>query len=252
MQSVEKSYQLFRNNPLSKKYIHRLRVEMRKLRAALNFLKPIISEELYQSINNILKNLGFKLSPIRDLDTLIELTNSISEKNPKLLKNYANVFVYLEKERILLAQQNSQRKNISEFDDGFKKVSQMLSNLEFNLNNEEGSNFEEFIESRFLQIEKKVNKRYKRLDYTDYETVHELRKDAKKLRYAAISFKTILNAEIRKPVKKKTKKIQDELGKRTDAHVSTEILEQYKEKAKSIKLKGALQKLIDYKSDIEK
>ncbi len=238
-------YELYRNNPFNKDYIHRLRVEMRKLRALLSFLKPIIDKEVYGKLNNNFRDLGKLLSPLRDLDTLIGIMSEIAKSKPDLINNYANIFSYLEKERYQSAKEGTKKKFIKEFDQLLFETN-TVETLELALEETNTATFERFIKERYKDKAKKMKKHYKELDQTNYEAIHEVRKEAKKVRYAAVGFKTILPKKKRKKIKTNAIYIQEHLGQLTDKHVSIDLLSLYRDKAKDEQIKQSFQIIIDY------
>lgn len=243
--SIQECYRRYRNNPFNKAYVHRLRVELRKLRALINFLKPLLKLKIYKQVNGMLRDLGKQLSPLRDLDTLIEICSEIAIEEPNLIDNYADVFSYLESERYNLANKGTENEFIALFDTFLLDGKKILQLLEFNINKVNEESFEKFVQKRYKQKAKKLKKRYKELDLTDYEKVHEVRKKAKKVRYSAVGFKKIIPSKERKPIKKNAKYIQEHLGEITDVHVSIELLENSRNRAPDKLIKESLQKIIE-------
>lgn len=245
---VKASYLKYRNNPYEADYIHRFRVDLRKMRVLFNFLKPFLNKDIYETFNQSLRDLGRRLSPLRDLDALIEECSDLSLTEPYLIDNYAEVFRFLEKERLRLVKSQSTKKALKAFEGILEAADGILQQLVlFEKQNE--ASFSKHFNKRYQHKIDKFEKAFAELDITDYEAVHEVRKLAKKVRYASVGFKTVLAKKERKKVKKRAKKIQEYLGEITDTHVSIEILMEYKEKAKAEKLKEAFQRIIEYHQD---
>lgn len=243
---ISSSYQNFKNNPYSTNHVLRLRVELRKLRALLSFLKPVLNIDIYQYLNSELKAIGLELSKKRDLDTLIEVLEETAIKEGELLSNYADLFGYLEKERLKEADRVGSNRIISSFDLTFTKIQQTLAELVFHLDTNKYIRLENFVVTRFNKKAKNLKKKYKKTIKTDYDNVHELRKDAKKVRYAAVGFKNVLPNKIRKKIKKEAQYIQEDLGFRTDNFVVIQLLEQYSHNASEIELKDSFTELVNY------
>lgn len=244
--NVTSSYQIYANNPYVSEYVHRFRVDMRKMRALLNFIKPILGEGVYDELNQQLRELGQRLSPIRDLDTLIEECTRIANEEPDWINNYAAVFRFLEKERLKLINKESTKKVYKEFNEVLKQIQVVLDQLSFEL---EAESLNDFVEKRYEHKTKKLSKDYKKLNNEDYEEIHEVRKQAKKVRYTSAGYKKILANYNSKQTEKAAKKIQKELGKLTDSHVMIDLMNEYKEKTDSKKIKKSFQKLIDYQKN---
>lgn len=247
---ISSSYQNFKNNPYSTNHVLRLRVELRKLRALLSFLKPVLNIDIYQYLNSELKAIGLELSKKRDLDTLIEVLEETAIKEGELLSNYADLFGYLEKERLKEADRVGSNRIISSFDLTFTKIQQTLAELVFHLDTNKYIRLENFVVTRFNKKAKNLKKKYKKTiktDYdTDYDNVHELRKDAKKVGYTAVGFKNVLPNKIRKKIKKEAQYIQEDLGFRTDNFVVIQLLEQNSHNASEIELKDSFTELVNY------
>ena len=243
---VKASYQKYHNNPYKAEYIHRFRVDMRKMRALLNFLKPFLNKDIYETFNHSLRELGKKLSPLRDLDTVIEELSMLAEVEPNLVENYAEIFRHLEKERLKLVKSQSTKKAFKEYEGILEGAEAILNGLAFHFDSSHVDNFEENLEKRYQHKINKFEKEYDKLDITNYEAVHEVRKLAKKVRYTSVGFKKVLPKSVRKEMKKRAKKAQERLGEITDTHVIIEILKIYKEKAKNEKVKGSLEEIITY------
>lgn len=242
---VQESYQKYHNNPYEADYIHRFRVDMRKMRVLFNFLKPFINKDIYETFNQSLRQLGRRLSPLRDLDTLIEECNELALAEPDLIDNYAEVFKYLEKERFKLVQSQSTKKTFKEFEgilEGAEGVLEQLVLFE-NINQTPS---QKLFKKRYQHKMDKLDKEFKNLDISDYEAVHEVRKLAKKVRYTSVGFKKVLPNKERKEVKKRAKRVQEYLGEITDIHVSIEILEEYKQRTTNKRVEDSIQKIIDY------
>ena len=242
---IKVSYQKYRNNPYEADYIHRFRVDMRKMRVLFNFLKPFLNEDIYETFNQALRELGKKLSPLRDLDTLIEECSVLAIEEPELIDNFAEVFRHLEKERMKLVKSQSTKKAFKEFEGILEGAEAILDQLIL-LDNSKESKFEKLLEERYQHKVEKFDKEYAELDITDYEAVHEVRKLAKKVRYASVGFKKVLPKKERRKAKKKAKKVQERLGEITDKHVSIEFLEEYKKKSTNKKVEKSLQTIINY------
>lgn len=81
---------MYANNPYVSEYVYLFRVDMRKIRGLLNFIKPILGEDVYAELNQQLRDLGQRLSPIRDLDTVIEECTRIANEEPDWINYLLN------------------------------------------------------------------------------------------------------------------------------------------------------------------
>ena len=68
---IETAYQDYQNNPFDPEKAHQLRVRVRKIRTLLNILKPLISTENYDPLNQNLRQVAQVYETIRELDVLV-------------------------------------------------------------------------------------------------------------------------------------------------------------------------------------
>lgn len=242
---LEKEAINYHNNPYLPENVHQYRVYMRTLRSLLKFIKPIIDQNNYEELNELLKRQGQSLSPVRDLDVFIEKINETARTNPDLLDNYADVFQFLQEERLNSVNEQASEENMAASREMLSQAKEKLTQLAFNL--EDGS-YDDLIEKRFDKDKSKLKKEYNKVADSDYEQTHETRKLAKQVRYNADGFKKMLPKKKTKKVSKRAKKIQEELGVITDAHVHAEILKNYRDEVEDEELKEAFEQLLSYQS----
>lgn len=243
LREIDESYEKYQHNPYIPDHVHRFRVDMRKLRAVLNFLKPVIQPSYYNVINQSLRDIGKLLSPLRDLDTLIDECTEVAYKKPKLVENYTIVFQFLHKERLELIDELSQVNFLKEIDDRLMTVKNTMAKIKL-----KEKVLTTFIDERFDHKVQKLKKQYKKLDKLEYDHVHEVRKQAKKVRYTVSELKKALPKKEGRKVKKQAKIIQRKLGELTDTYVIVELLDEYKGKTANNKLETSFETLIDYYS----
>lgn len=246
LDTIELSYQNFRNNPYSEEFVLRLRVELRKLRTLISFLNPVLNNEDVKKINKELKDLGRILSEKRDIDIVIDLVQAMAEKEPTLIINFTDLFRYLETKRIEEAHYISGENKLRDYDNMLREIRKSIDKLKINAGHDKIESLESFVTKRFKMKCKKLNKKYKKLDMNNYEHIHKVRKEAKKVRYSAVAFKKILPSKMRRVYKKESRAIQEELGFRTDRYVLIELLTYFKDNVHDKDLKDSFDKLIDY------
>lgn len=246
LKEVNYRFTLFKNNPYFPENIHKFRVSIRHLRAVLNFLKPTLEEEAYNLLNDSFKELAKRLGAAREADVLVDEINRIAEENPELIENYADVFRYLYKERLQLTKDISTKKALASFEETLETTSYALADLELTYDDKKWDDFEEIILNRFESKKKKVEKQYRKLDEEHYEEIHEVRKDAKKVRYATESFRAFLPKNERKQTINKMKKIQEKLGEKTDYSVNINLLNHLKENVNNESLEASISAIIQH------
>lgn len=109
--------------------------------------------------------------------------------------------------------------NVELVKDALTTTKETLEELEL----DKDFDWDKYVAKRLEKKNDKLQKAYEEVDLEDYETVHDIRKDAKKNRYAAKYYKNVTSKKT-KPYKKAAEAIQDEFGEVTDAHVNYDLL----------------------------
>lgn len=225
-EAVKRSYQDYLNNPFEAKHVHVLRANIRKLRALLNFLKPTIDPALYQELQSHLREAGRGLSPLRDLDVLHVFCQDFAVKEPDLSDNYQALFNYLGILRRREQRKTFNKTNSQHFDNMLKSIDILLSDKQIL----QTKHWPQYIDKRLAKKQDKLENLSKHVDEMPYEALHDTRKKAKKLRYAASLLKRSTEQMLKKIIKS-AKHIQADLGKETDSHVIERLLSDLSEKA---------------------
>ncbi|MFO8068726.1 MAG: CHAD domain-containing protein, partial [Alkalibacterium sp.] len=208
-EAMAQSYEHFRNNPYSPEQIHNFRVDMRKMRSLLHFVKPLIGKDAYTELNTLIRDASYRLEPLREADVLIESCGERALIEPDLIDDYAEVFRYLHNERRKWMRSRLNKSMIAAFEDMLEETKETINQLRFDKDKTEDGDLETYLQERFASRKKKVFKLYKKADHSDHEAAHGARKQAKKLRYAADGYKELLPSKEVKKVKKKSKTIQN-------------------------------------------
>ncbi|OJF96986.1 phosphohistidine phosphatase SixA [Alkalibacterium sp. 20] len=244
-EAMEQSYANFRNNPYSPKLTHRFRVDMRKMRSLLHFVKPLIGEETYTELNTLIREASHRLEPLREADVLIESCGERALLEPDLIDDYADLFRYLHNDRRKWMRSRLNNSMITALEDMINETKEKIKQLRFDKEKTNSGDWDTYLEKRFDSRKKKVFTLFKKGDHSDQEASHEVRKQAKKLRYAADGYKEMLPSKEVKKVKTKAKTIQNELGLICDYQVNSALLKEYSEKAKEQPLKKAFSTLAE-------
>ncbi len=149
----------YHNNPYFPENVHQYRVHMRRLRSLLNFIKPIIDEESYLEINDLLREQGQQLSPIRDIDVFIENMNETAKNKPDLIDNYADLFEFLHEERLRIIHEYASDEDIEASKKRITQIGDRLTQLSFD---SEDRAYEGFVEKRFDKNKEKLKKSIKK------------------------------------------------------------------------------------------
>lgn len=233
----------YHNNPYLPENVHQYRVAMRRMRSLLKFIKPVIDEESYDELNELLKNQGKSLSPIRDLDVFIEKIDETAREYPGLLDNYVDVFHFLHERRLKKVKEQAGEENMAASNDMLGQVKEKIGRLSLHLEDE---SYVDFVEERFDKKRSQLKEEYEEAEETDYEHIHETRKLAKQVRYTADGYRKVLPKKKAQKASKLAEEIQEEFGVVTDAHVHAAILEKYRDEAEDEDLKEAFEKLLEH------
>ena len=105
----------------------------------------------------------------------------------------------------------------------FDKIESKIVSLKFKEKYRDNEDLTQFLNKRLSKRYQKLMDDYETVEKKDYSQIHEIRKDAKKLRFGAryLGRLTELNYKL---ISKEANKIQDELGKNTDRHVNMQLL----------------------------
>ncbi len=243
MESVTRSYQHYLNNPFEAKHVHDLRINIRQARALLNFLKPSLETPVYEANQTAFREAGRVLSPLRDLDVLIAFCGTFARSNPELSEDYRDLFNYLGILRRREERKTFNKTNRQHFIKMLESCQQLISDdlsLDF-------KNWPKYVDKRLAKKQTKLENLVAQIEDADYEGMHHTRKQAKKLRYAAMLLKKSPHQKSKQAIKY-AKGIQTDLGEKTDAYVINQLLTEISQKApeqKLQKLLGVIQKQVN-------
>lgn len=226
LKTVRSSYQDYLNNPFEVEHVHQLRVNLRCLRALLSFLKPTIDEKTYNHLTDQLRQAGLILSPLRDLDVLHAFCSNFATENPEFSSDYQKLFNYLG-----ILRRREMRKTFNKTNrQQFKEMLELTDEQIIDSLLTEHKNWQKYIQKHLSKKAEQLEKLMNQVGDMDYETIHDTRKKAKKLRYAATYFSDATEQNLSK-VRKYAKSIQSDLGRQTDAHVIESLLAELADKA---------------------
>lgn len=241
---VRKSYHDFINNPFDEAHAHKLRVNTRKLRGILNILKKAMYKDDYIRLNSTLKNIALTVSRLRDIDILSELAGDIAKDEPEMSVHYQKMFFYLKETR-----DEEMKKALKKFSEDMAgsrldEVESKVASLEFKKKYSEDEALKQFLNMRLSRKYQNLMDDYEGKDTDNYSQIHEIRKDAKKLRFGAryLGKLTEVNYML---ISKDANKIQDKLGDITDHHVHVQLLHEFADSTKNENLQKLFLSMID-------
>lgn len=251
MDAVTAAHRDFANNPFEPETTHQLRVNMRRLRGLLNFLKPVMGEEGYSTLNDSLRDAGNRLGNLRELDVLIAECGELAKTDPTLIDNYVDVFHFLHKTRnkeLRTLQSYSKMKAMEEL---LTEAKENVGTLELSLEERKERDWNAFLSQRLEKKNAALRRDFKQVDHADYPASHEVRIQAKKVRYAASGFGPLMKANVKK-ISSKAEALQDELGRYCDLYINAQTLEEYAKKTDDAPLQEAFRKLSQHQTEKRK
>jgi inorganic triphosphatase YgiF len=211
----------FLENPEQPERTYELRVCLRRLRSVLAFAEPLAVIKQHVWYQDELRKLGQKMASLRQLDVAFASWQQLVDfQIPGLNKK-----VWLGD--ILTETRNQEMENIAgECKAGL--ATSLLLNLWAELLDKDWQQLitydhtaEEYVVNNVASWLKKVRKEEETVEWTDIESIHNLRLGIKKLRYVAEVMQPILTESAR--LVEQLARLQDILGVIVDAH-GTEVL----------------------------
>lgn len=236
LEKIRRAYGDLKQNPTDPETTHQLRVNIRKLRGLLNFMKPVLAENEYTAVNQVLRETGQIYGDLRELDVLMALCLEIVAEQPELKVASQELFVFLQKERRKeMAQILKQDIRLN-----LKAVENTLNRLQL-----PDKNWDKFVTKRIQKLAEELKEDYKALDKSDYKKSHKVRIKAKKVRYAADDFNVIASKDLSDHIAY-AEKVQDKLGKITDQYINKQMLKDYGHEVRNADLKELFEKMQEY------
>jgi len=200
--------------------VHQARVALRRLRSAFTIYKAIAKDRQFDEFRNELRWLAATLGLARDLDVLMSRCESGEARDRLELarrKAYEDAFVAMESPRALAL--------MLDLSEWLALGDWLTSPAESEAREQPAKDFAASALDRFR---KKVAKGGRSLAKLDDVSRHEVRKDAKKLRYAAEFFSSLFGGKRQKHrcarFLETLEALQDKLGLLNDAASAQEVL----------------------------
>ncbi|RPA59569.1 CHAD domain-containing protein [Aerococcus agrisoli] len=235
IQKIADLYQHYQNNPFSPTIVHDLRVAIRSLRALVHFVKKRMSVEEYDQINQSLGQAAQVLGPLRELDVLDAYCSQYAVDHPTISDAYYQLFNTFAKDRRIEMNRTFNKTNQAKIADAIELSKQLLT-MDLFANKKD---WRKYTEARMQASDDKLAKAVETTDMNDYQGVHSIRKQAKKLKYAAHFFNPTVKKNLAK-YEQHAGEIQSDFGKITDNHVNYQLLTDYAEKVSEPELQTLL------------
>lgn len=215
---MEARLQDFLRDPDEVETLHKLRVSIRTLRSLHRFLRPFHRAAAAREVQRDLRTLVLPTSRLRELDVLID---EASQMEPPATDLVAACRALREQERDrVLAALTSPKANAA-----LTGAGKAARKFRWKRSVERNGLREAQVAARFAQMEHELDQQLQRTDLADAEATHNVRKAAKRVRYAAERFGSFVGEERAARASARMKGVQDNLGALCDARVNVDIVE---------------------------
>lgn len=209
--------------------VHQLRVAARRLRSALSTFKPLLDPETLEPLKTELKWIASACDEARELDVFIAETYRPAAQARGAIHGLADLGQALEaarnkahaRARAAVASTRFRRLLLDLL--AWIEAGPWLERLEAG-----GGPAVTFAEEALSKRRRKILRKGKDLSKLDDEARHKVRIQAKKLRYAAEGFRSLLHDKSARRFIKRVKKVQSTLGALNDAASAETLLTRLK------------------------
>jgi CHAD domain-containing protein len=211
--------------------VHDMRVATRRMRSAFRAFRPFYRKKAIRPLLRGLRRTASALGTVRDMDVFLEKLEKYQNKSGDDTNSLKPLIDFCIAERDsaradLIAHLDSD--DYVQFVDSFAKFLKTPGAGAVRINQHEPTAYQvRHIAPRLIYSRYEAARAYETvLDHASIDTLHALRIECKRLRYAMEFFSEVLGQEI-KPVIKEIKKMQDHLGDLNDAQVAGDFLRQF-------------------------
>ena len=216
---TEKRLAGFLGDPNDVEALHDFRVAARTLRSLLSFCKPFLKRSAWRKADRRLSRAVGLTSRLRDLDILIEDAEAM---NPPAVDLLAACRSERDRACVRVVRALGSKKAGRDV----ARVCAAARLMPWRESVEAGGLASEEVALRFARMVDRFGVRMADADYVDEEATHDLRKQAKRLRYAAENVPGLPKEEAG-DIARLMREVQDELGALCDARVRVAIIEAF-------------------------
>lgn len=220
--NVEARREAFFANPDDVEAAHKYRVSIRTIRGLLSFVEPYLQRGQYADMQRDWKSLVGCTSRLREYDVLAGEVAQLDPPAEALLEACGKAR-YEECSRTLDYLDTKGARTC------FKRVLKASRNLAWKRSYREEGFDADTVAKRFEQVVEQERADLESLDLADVERTHDVRKQAKQVRYAAERFGELIG-EGADEVADEMKGVQDRLGALCDARVNVDIIDEFSTK----------------------
>lgn len=218
LKKVERRRADFLDRPEDPETLHDLRVSIRTLRSLLTFIVPFQKRRQNQSVQNSLHNVFVQTSHLRELDVLLEQTGDPSSEAADPVATCTTLRREEQHRLVGFLRGKKAKRN-------FGRVHRELHALDWKKSVAcEGLESEQ-VRDRFVDLFTSFDTALAHVDLEDAEATHNLRKEAKRVRYVAEHLGRFFEGEAA-PAASLATEVQDWLGDLRDARINVVIAEE--------------------------
>lgn len=206
--------------------LHKLRVSIRTLRSLLRFLAPFHRTGKARAVQRDLRSIVIPTSRLRELDVLAEEARRMEPPSDDLVAACLKLRA-AERDRVLAFLTGDDASWALE------RIARAVKKIDWKRRIEKDGLTREAVAERFAAMEAAVDRKLSITDLGDATSTHDLRKAAKRMRYAAENFAAFLDAEAAAETSERMKAVQDDLGALCDARVNVDIINEFPRKGLS-------------------
>jgi len=171
------AYEDIENMLYDVEFIHKFRVNIREIRSLLYFYKPLLKKKKYNKLNEFLKKISAQFSNLREIQIAKEIYYDYCVKKDIPYPNeFSEILISIEE-----AIASDLKRNLVPIEELEGKKS-LLYSLTKQIDSYD--DLKSFSKKRMRNISQKILLEIKELDYNNFENVHDLRINLKKLKYA--------------------------------------------------------------------
>lgn len=214
--TVQTRRQQFLDDPQDIETMHKFRVSIRTLRSLLAFVAPWQDPVQNKEAQKLLKKTVAETSRLRELDVLTEQAEEMEGASPEFVE-YCSGLAAAERERVfdVLSTKRTAK--------DLNRVSKALHNVKWRKGVAQAGLPQADVRARFDELTAELQDELAVLDLADAELTHDVRKNAKRVRYDAEKFKELVGEDAVGIAKSMTEH-QDNLGAICDARVNIDII----------------------------
>ncbi|MBR0405944.1 MAG: CHAD domain-containing protein [Eggerthellaceae bacterium] len=220
--SVDSKRKAFFDDPDDIETLHKFRVSIRTLRSLIAFVKPWQDAKQNAAIQSDLREIVGYTSKLRELDVFAQQARE-STSGSEDLAVFCELEASCERERVISALKSKRltRK--------LKRALSLARSLSWKKRFNKRGLSERKIRARFDAMISELEDELSDLKLSEVERTHDVRKRAKRVRYAAENFKDILGDDAPGIAKGMTSH-QDNLGAVCDARVNISLINEFLER----------------------